>query len=236
MYRRLLARFALILVSTAAGACAMNVTHAPFMPDPNAPVRSIAVLSVPNPGMTTVHNFGSFGGGIGAAMSQSKYREPFTNLLKETNFDFSKEMHQAIVKRLQQAGYRTVSVQLEREKPGKLLDDYNKVPTAGADAVLDLATGAYFGYANVSMVDNKFRPYILMSARLISAKTKQPLYAEEMLYGYTNMFMKATELKAPDKYFYDAADMVIANKRNTVEGLRAGINTIADHLVAQLKQ
>lgn len=235
MFRRIPAFFIIILFATASAGCAVNVTHAPFKRDPNAPVRSIAVLTVPNPVTTTVHNFGSLGGGIGAARSQLKYQEPLTKLLKEANFNFSKEMHAAIVNRLQRAGYQIISVHFVREKPGKLLDDYSKVPTAGADAILDLATGALFGYANISMMDKKFRPYILLSARLVSSNTKKPLYAEEMIYGWTNMFMKATKLKAPDKYFYVNADLVIANKRNTADGLRAGVNTLADHLVAQLK-
>ena len=235
MYRRFLALFVIILASAVSAGCAVNVTHAPFQRDPSEPVRSIAVLTVPNPITTTVHNFGSLGGGIGAAMSQSKYREPLTNLLNEAKFDFGKEMHAAIVNRLQRTGYRVTSVHFDRENSANLLDDYSKVPTAGADAVLDLATGGFFGYANVNMMDNKFRPYIVLSARLISSKTKKPLYSEEMMFGWTNMFMKATELKAADKYFYGDADSVIANKRNTVDGLRAGVNTIADHLVAELK-
>jgi hypothetical protein len=235
MVRRSLAFLAVIVVSAVSTGCALNVEQVAFKRDAGEPIRSIAVPSVPNPVMTTVHNFGSLGGGIGAAASQSKYEEPLTSLLKEANFDFSKEMRAAIVGRLQQAGYRVVPVEIAREKTGTLLEDYSKVPTAGADAVLDLATGAFFGYANVDMLDNKYRPYIVFNARLVSSKTKQPLYGERMLYGWTNMFLTATQLKAPEKYFYADADMVIANKKNTTDGLRAGIDTIADHLVAQLK-
>lgn len=224
--------FLLVMVSTG---CAVGVSHTPFKQDPNAPVRSIAVVNVPNPVMTTIHNWGSIAGGIGAANSQSKYREPLTNLLTTENFDFAKEMRVAIVDRLQLAGYQVTSLNVVREDSGKLLDDYSKLPNAGADAILDLATGVYFGYANVSILDNRFRPNIVMRARLVSSKTRQPLYAEEIMYGWTNFFMKATDLPAPEKYYYDEADLVIANRRNTVEGLRAGVKSIADHLVAQLQ-
>ncbi len=233
--QRFLGYCSVILVSALAAGCAVNVAQVGFKPDPANPVRSIAVPSVPNPVMTTVHNFGSLGGGIGAAASQSKYQEPLTNLLKEANFDFGREMRAALVDRLQRAGFRVVPVELTREAPGKLLDDYSKVPTAGADAVLDLATGALFGYANVDILDNKYRPYIVFNARLVSSKTREPMYSERVLYGWTNMFLTATQLKAPDKYFYAEADQVIASRQNTTEGLRAGINAIADHLAAQLK-
>jgi hypothetical protein len=72
MVRRLSAILAVIVVSAVSAGCALNVEQVAFKRDASEPIRSIAVPSVPNPVMTTAQNFGSLGGGIGAAASQSK--------------------------------------------------------------------------------------------------------------------------------------------------------------------
>ena len=55
-----------------------------------------------------------------------------------------------------------------------------------------------------------------------------------MLYGYTNPFISATKVAAAQKYFYESGEAVLADPKNTVEGLRVGINLFADRMVDQL--
>ena len=215
--------------------CAVGVKQQAFHNDVSAPVRSIAVVTVPEPALVSVHNWGSAAGGFGAASSQSKYKEPMASMLARANFEFSREMRDAIVERLQLAGYQVTTLDYVRDEPTQLIADYGRLPATRADAILDIATHAYFGYANVSILDSKFRPNITLSARLVSNQTKQPLFAEEFMYGWTNLFLSSTELPAPEKYFYAEADAIISNHSNSVAGLRDGIAAIADHLALRLQ-
>ncbi len=227
--------------SLALGGCV--VSHVPFNPAENQHIRSVVVVSIPTPPAATIRNFGSpmalVGGGIGAFaamnVSASENKDPFQQLLVRQGFDFGKEMQEAIAGRLRKMGYAVRPVQMARENPYRLLGEYEKVPAAGADAILDCANGTYFGYSNVSMMDRKFRPHIHVYVRLVDAKTKKVLYEDEILYGYTNPFMTAAKLSAPDKYFYDSDEAVLADGRKTVEGLRVGIAQVADHIAVQLR-
>jgi hypothetical protein len=130
-------------------------------------VRTIALIDIPNPQVMTIRNFGNpaamFGGvaaGVAAASSEAANKDPLTRLLNDAHFDFSRELTAALTQRLQRLGYKVVTVSAKRENPLRLLGDYAALPSAGADAFLDVAPGVYFGYSNVSLIDSKFRPHV----------------------------------------------------------------------------
>jgi hypothetical protein len=224
-----------------AGGCAIQ-SQVAFDPAQNRHIRTVALVNIPTPPAPTIRNHaspavllgGGLAAGVAAASSAAGNQDPFGKLLASQRFDFSKEMEQAITERLRRMGYRVVRVEFARENPYGLLKDYDKVPTAGADAILDATNGVFFGYSNVNLTDSKYRPHLHVYMRLVDAKTKDVLYGDEMIFGYTNPFMSAAKLPAPDKYFYGEIEEVLADPHRTVEGLRAGIRDIAEHMALRL--
>lgn len=229
------------LPALAAG-CAVQ-SQVAFDPAQTQHIRTVALINIPKPPAPTIRNHaspavlvgGGLAAGVAAASSASENQDPFGKLLASQRFDFAREMEQAITERLRGMGYRVVRVEFARENPYALLKDYDKVPTAGADAILDATNGVFFGYSNVNLMDSKYRPHLHVYMRLVDAKTKNVLYGDEMLYGYTNPFVSAAKLPAPDKYFYPEVEGVLADPQRTVEGMRAGVRDIAEHMARRLK-
>jgi len=228
-------------IVAALGGCAIQ-SQVAFNPAENRHIRSVALVSIPNPPAPTIRNNaspaailgGGIGAGIAAAASASENQDPFVKLLAAQKFDFSKEMERAISERLRKMGYRVIPVQMSRENPYGLLKDYDKVPAGGADAILDATNSVFFGYSNVNLMDAKYRPQLHVYVRLVDSKTKNVLYGDEMQFGYLNPIVSAAKLPAPDKYFYASVEDLLADPKRTVEGLRAGIDQIADHMARQL--
>ena len=236
------ARRALVVgMGVLAGGCAIQ-SQVAFDPAQHQHIRTVALVNIPNPPAPTIRNHaspavllgGGLAAGVAAASSASENQDPFGKLLASQRFDFAKEMEQALTERLRKMGYRVVRVEFARENPYALLKDYEKVPTAGADAILDATNGVFFGYSNVNLMDSKYRPHLHFYVRLVDARTKNVLYGDEMIFGYTNPFMNAAKLPAPDKYFYANLEDVLADPQRTVEGMRAGIRDIAEHMARQM--
>lgn len=239
---RAFARLCLWLGAVSAlGGCAVQ-SQVAFDPAQNRHIRTVALVNIPSPPAPTIRNHASpaglLGGGLAAgaaaAASASENQDPLVKLLASQRFDFAKEMEQALTDRLRKMGYRVVRVEFARDNPYGLLNDYNKVPIGGADAILDATNGVFFGYSNVNLMDSKYRPHLHFYLRLVDAKSKNVLYGDELQFGYHNPLMSGSKLPAPDKFFYGSIEDVLADPKRTVEGLRAGIGQIADHIARQL--
>jgi hypothetical protein len=219
--------------------CATGVSYREFKAD-TSPIKTIAILSVPNPVKYQVMNYGSptiaFGtvGGEVAGTKAASATEKFNEAIKSSNFDFSKEMMTRLTRYLKEKGFYVVTVGVRRESPVNLVEDYSKVSTAGADAILDIGTGSV-GYATLNMMDRDFRPHVQMDFRLVSAGSKSVLYSEQVLFGYHNPFMSATELPADKQYYFKDFDALMADKNQALQGLTEGVNFIARHVAGRLK-
>ena len=207
---------------------------------PKAPIKTIALISVPNPPAYHAMDFGHPGlafGAVGGAVAGTKAAsttDVFNKAIRATGFDFSKQMRAALTPRLRQAGFNVVSVHVKREAPNKLIENYSKVPSAGADAFLDIAV-RWVGYSTVNLFDREFRPHIEVIVRLVSVRTKAVFYSEHVTFGYHNPTQSATELPAERRYFYKDFEAVMANKATALNGLRQGVEAVAGHIVSQLR-
>jgi len=203
-------------------------------------VRTIALLTVPNPTQYQTVDWGGkagFFGAVGGVAIQADARtmtEAFTTAVKAGNFDFSREMQAAVVERLKRSGFNVVVVRAEREAPEKLLSDYGKVPSPGADALLDI-DARVVGYSTYNIQDPEFRPHIYVDVRLVSAKTKAVLYSEQILFGYHNPYLSATQLPSEKQYYFKDFSVLMANKARAFEGLRRGTDAVAGHIAKRLK-
>lgn len=226
-------------VVLAISGCATGVSYREFKTE-SAPIKTIAILSVSNPVNYHAMDFGSpamaFGaiGGAVAGANAASATEKFDASVKASRFDFSKEMMGRLTQHLREQGYNVVSVSVKRESPLKMVEDYSKVPTAGADAILDVGTRSV-GYSTVNMMDRDFRPHVQMDFRLVSAGSKAVLYSEQVLFGYHNPFMSATELPADKQYYFKDFDALMADKNKALQGLTEGANSVARHVAGRLK-
>ena len=206
-------------------------------------IRKIVILTIPEPPRITVHNMGSgavlLGGVLAVAIangvSETHNTDPLTKLLLDQGFDFSKEMQQELKNQLGRMGYDVQLVEAQRKNPMGLLKDYSGYSSLNTDAILDVALGMNFGYANVNIMDNEFRPDIEIRTQLIAKQTGKVLYSEGFIYGYHNPFMSATQIPAPKVFYFPNSDDLYTDKQRAVAGLRAGISAIAAALANQLK-
>src|SRR5499433_3030342 len=135
-------RTATLCLATLIAGCG-GVTLQQFDPK-GEPIRTIALISVPNPDQYEAVDYGSkasmFGaiGGVAIAAEAKTMSETLTKAAREVNFDYSREMQAAVTERLKRAGYKVVVVRAERGTPKELVADYAKVPAADADALLDI--------------------------------------------------------------------------------------------------
>ncbi len=203
-------------------------------------VRTIALLTVPNPTQYQAVDWGSKAGlfgALGGAAIQADARtmsEAFTAAAKAANFEFSREMQTAVVERLKRAGFNVVPVRVEREAPEKLLSDYAKVSASGADALLDI-DARVVGYSTYNIQDTDFRPHIHVDVRLVSARTKTVLYSEQILFGYQNPYMSATQLPSDKQYYFKDFNALMASKPRAFEGLKRGTEMVAEHVAKRLR-
>src|SRR5262249_13038999 len=203
------------------------------------PLKAIALIDVPNPAQYQASDYGSkaamFGavGGVAIALDAKTMSETLTAAAKEASFDYGREMQAAVTERLRRAGFKVVMVRAEREAPNAPIPDYGKVPAADADALLDI-DARMVGYASASITDSDFRPYLHADVRLVSAKTRAVLYSEQVMFGYQNPFMSATQLPSDRKYYFKDFGALMADKPRAFEGWRQGTRAIADHIAQSL--
>jgi hypothetical protein len=203
------------------------------------PVRTIALISVPSPAQYEAVDYGGKAGMFGAiggtviAADAKTMSETLTKAAKESSFDYGREMQAAVTERLKRAGYKVVIVRAERAAPKELVADYAKVPAADADALLDI-DARMVGYATYNINDPDFRPYLQADVRLVSAKTRAVLYSEQVMFGYQNPYMSATQLPSDRKYYFKDFGALMADKPRAFEGWRQGTRAIADHVAQRL--
>src|SRR5262245_28630024 len=202
------------------------------------PIRTIALISIPNPEQYEAADGSkaSMFGVIGAAamtVDAKTMSEALTKAAREANFDYSREMQAAVTERLKRAGYKVVVVRAERGTPKELVGDYAKVPAADADALLDI-DARMVGYVSYNINDPDFRPYLLADVRLVSAKTRAVLYSEQVMFGYHNPLMSATQLPSDKKYYFKDFTALMADKPRALEGWRQGTRAISDHIAQRL--
>jgi hypothetical protein len=229
-------RLALLALAASLSACA-TISQQQFNPQAES-IHTIALISVADPVEYRTTDYGSKAGllgpigGAAIASGAAKMTAALTQAVKESKFDYSRAMQAALTEQLTRAGYKVVTVSARRDG-AKLLSDYSAVPSGGADALLDIE-GLVVGYSSVSVYDGDLRPHVQVNARLVSAKTRAPLYSEQFLFGYHNAFMSATELPSDKQYYFKNFESLMDNKARAIEGLQRGTETIAAQIAQRL--
>ena len=218
----------IFLITSCAG-----VTKTPYVPDAERPIKTIALVRVPDHEKYALQDFGNplgvVAGGINAATKTSR----FNDMLRKNGFTFSKRMEHELVRGLRRAGFKVILVDVERKNPMSLLSDYGSIGPGRADAILDVAART-IGYSSVKLTDPDYRPHLDVLVQLVRSGGGRILYGEHILYGYHNPLMGATEITAPKKYYFATFDLLMQNQRTAAGGLKKGVSAIVTHVAKTL--
>jgi hypothetical protein len=230
-----------LLIFALLSGCA-SVSQQAFQRPSDKPLKKIAFIKIPeppiyyamdwgNPGMM----FGAIGGAIAGAQINAETKQ-FNDMVSSTGQLKAEIFYDRLSSDLQRLGYEIIPVEVPREEPGKLLESYDGLSQSNADAILDVVIAPMgIGYSTVNLFERDFRPDVRINVNLISRYSKGVLYAKSFMYGYHNPFMSATDLDAPESYFFKDFDTLMANKDKSIEGLKLGLTTVADQIATDLK-
>lgn len=155
--------------------------------------------------------------------------------MARTQFSFRDQLMRDLQATLRARGYQTRVVNVQREKPRALLDDYANIPAEGAEGVLDLVV-ADAGYATQHwMTSSHWRPEARVFVGLYSRPSAKVVYRETFMYGYHNPLMSGTNLDAPKPYqFADKKTMEASDDATLIGGLEDASKSIAGRIADQL--
>jgi len=236
-FLRLCGALSALLPLAVLSAC-VSVPQQSFDKHTSHEVKRIALLEVDDPPEYAIVNMGGIGAGFGligalaqAADGQSKTGK-FTVTAKDANFFLGRELAAQVKQALEQRGYEVTYLTGSRGKKNAMETDYQKVAT-DADAILDLVivqTGYYSG-----TFSSYYVPWLRMSAKLVSTKTRSALYQQTYAYGEEVKNIRGLQFIKPDaRYQYQNFDDLREHAPQAIEGLRNAGSVVAARVAEAL--
>ena len=236
-----LLRFTVLLAAISVLA-ACGTTQMAVKPEATANVQTIALIKVDEPVSYTAQDFGNPGmmfgavGGVVAGASTADATKTVHQVVVDANYDAGDHFTRLLKEKLSAAGYQVDIVAVRREKKHKLLENYDSVNTAGADAVLDVAIQS-IGYATEHpMFSPHWRPASQVKVALIDVRTGETVYSEKFMYGYHNPFMSGTDIEAPETYHFGSAKELFSDNEQLVSGIQHSVEAVTDQVQQNLQK
>jgi hypothetical protein len=208
------ALFLLAFLSTALSSSAFAQAFKPksFVAPPGEPIKTIALLKIGEPwgyflGEGGVSSFGF------AGLFAGQFKRPKHPEYESAGFRFAVVAERVLTEHLKAAGFNVITVPVEREKPYQLLRNYKALSVPNVDAYLDVVSGGV-GYRQSDSAPDfarKLGPYVLVYVRLVSARSKEILYADAIEYAWRKAHrsgLPGSEIDAPDNQVFKNADAV----------------------------
>jgi len=215
----------------------------PFLPPPGESIKSIALLKISEP---RGYFLGEGGLGAGGAIFGipgilvDTFKTPNHPEYESVDFHFSAVAERRLTEHLKAAGFSVVSVPVDRKKPNQLLRDYKGLSVPNVDAYLDIAAlgvGYRKSFSGAWPFAHKVGPYVSVAVRLVSARSKQILYADIIEYAWSkarNPGVEGTDIDAPDDHVFENTeavqmDLVSPDSRSIpalTQGIDVGMRTI----------
>lgn len=229
---------ALFAVALLAGCATVEKTA--LSPDSKKRIKTVAVISVPEPdkyflnpgqapGGAALYMFGALGGlilgGIEATRAETATNE-FTASVGPTNPDLAQHWNETIAGLLQSRGYEVTQVpQLQKKADGK---EFDCSSLAGKfDAVLLSSISP--GYA----VESAVEPRIVASVRLTSNNCTDVHFSDAFLYSAMPIG-KLTHVERDAKFTFQNRDALLADPQTARQALRTGLAEIAKRATSEL--
>ena len=205
-----------------------------------AQVRTVALVQVPDLDEMDIANrsiplgpIGLVTGGVRLVLSHEN-KKRFNEAFAAKKPPFSQALTDSMCKALEADGYTVILALDQQANP----DEDN-----AADAVADVHVSAdtiltlwyrEAGYCSAAF-SVSYVPKVLISARLIDARTKKELYAKTFAVGVEPSTRDVVSVEADPKYRYRSFDALFAHKDEAVAGLLESAPKAAALLQADLK-
>lgn len=200
--------------------------------------RSIALLRVQEPRAVDVANLGgaagAFGliGGIAQGINNSNRTAEFATALRERKQTFAEPLRAKVVEALQKAGYQvTVTDQQPTLASDKKSDDFSAI-SVQEDLILLVWIG-HTGYVS-QPYSLHYEPWVLMSARLLDARTKRDLYWKNFTVGYDMKIKQVVNIPASERYKFKSHSDIMERLDEAIAGLVDSHNLAAQTIAAEL--
>ncbi len=171
-----------------------------------------------------------------AAAAEEARESRFSKALASEHFDAQGEFHSRLLAAIRAHGYQVVEVPAAPDR-SKYLDAYPALPAA-PDAWLDCLVPVW-GYAAANTLDDTpYRPLLSMSCRLVRAGNGEILLRDTVSYNPLRVQPGAigSVAIAPDPQFaFKTGDLLIADPRRAIEGLRISFDRSTEALGTLLK-
>lgn len=234
-------RFSAFL-ATVALLAGCGATKVAVRPEATQQVNTVAIIRVSEPDAYVANDFGNPGamfgavGGAVAGASSANAGKNVNQIVADAKYAAGEHFTNLLRERLAAAGYHVRLIDVQRDKKGKLLDDYASVDAAGADAVLDLAIES-IGYATEHPMFSPFwRPASQVKVALVDSHSGAKVYSEKFMYGYHNPFMSGTDLDAPEAYRFKNKDELFADSGKLVSGIQESVKAVVERIEQTLKK
>lgn len=211
-------------------------------PDATTHINTIALIQVAEPETYVANDFGNPGmmfGAVGGAVAGASSANAGKNLyqiISESGYAAGDDFTQSLQAKLSSAGYQVKVVAANRTKRTDLIEDYQAVDAAGADAILDVAIES-IGYATEHPMFSPFwRPASMVKVALVDRASGKKIYTEKFMYGYHNPFMSGTDLDAPEAYHFGDKKALFASSERIVDGIKDSVAAVTDQIQQNLKK
>lgn len=234
---RISAAIAVIAILAGCGASKMAVR-----PDATENLKTIALIEVSEPDAYVAQDFGNTGamfGAVGGAMvgaSSADAGKSVNQIVVDAKYAAGDHFTRSLTDKLSALGYQVNLISVTREKKQSLLESYDSVDSAGADAILDVAIES-MGYATEHpMFSRHWRPASQVKVALIDVHSNKKVYEEKFMYGYHNPFMSGTDIDAPKTYHFKNKDELFADGDKLVAGIRNSVEAVVEQVQNNLKK
>ncbi len=227
----------LLMAISLLGGCA-GYHPVPYGGGETSKVHTIGLLSVNTPPGLTVSvrapaaaGFGLIGGLIEQGVIDKKSNE-FTKAARSLHYSLKTQLTDTLVSDLRAEGYEVNSVKVPRI-PDKFL---NYIPNApGDDALLDVVVHRHEAGYRAAGDHTKYYPYLFVTVRLVSVRTRKILYSRQIVYNPIDPPGFARTISPDPAYGYQDFDHLMANPKESVEGLEEAVNQIGRAIADDLK-
>ena len=226
---------AALLAGCSAGTVALR-------PETANSIQKVALLTVAEPVAYVANDFGSPGampGGIGGAVagiSSANAGKGLQPIIEESGFTAGEQTTRSMQEEPTAAGYNVTLVSVSREEPGKLLESYDGIDVAGADAFLDVAIESMAYATGHPLLSPYWRPASVVHVALVDSRTHEKLYSEKFMYGYHNPFMSGTDLDAPDNFHFKNRESLFADSTRLVSGMQDSVSAVSRQVAGNLSR
>lgn len=209
----------------------------PFNAEAHSDINIIALANVGTPDGVAVRmlnhpgdNFGLVGVLIAEGDMASK-TDRFEDSIAERGYDYVRHFTETLSNRLDNMGYQTRRVRVERE--GDRDEFAQSYDVSRVDAVLDVYV-TYFGYAAAGATTD-YRPSFHIAARLVRPAEETVAFVDRIHFNQFSEHSNAIVLDSEPEYAFHDFEELMADPERSIEGLRIAVAQVAKTLAKQFR-